>query len=98
MTASAQDDLTRDIHEVVLDIIGHAVQMPNVREQRHSVVRAFVSRHEKDTVAEVLAHYGASHPPDVGVFARAAWPLVRSALESDPARQYIADLVAESFE
>lgn len=84
--------------EIGLDVAAHALSLKATRELRHAAIEEELEKHKERPLAEVLAEYGVTHVPDVDALARAAWPVVRSALSSDAARSWIASMIGEFYE
>ena len=76
-------------------IAQETAQEKRVKSSRDELVRAFMTKHSSQTVAEVLALYGIDPAPDFDAIAEATFPAVATIATSSVATNYVSGIVAE---
>ena len=76
-------------------IAEETAQQKRVKASRDELVRAFMTKHSAQTVAEVLAVYGIEPAPDFDAIAEATFPAVATIATSSVATSFVSDIVAE---
>ncbi|HLM71757.1 MAG TPA: hypothetical protein VK459_03670 [Polyangiaceae bacterium] len=83
--------------ELSLDLVEGALANEALRKRRREVIEAAFEAHKDRSIREALAAFGAKAPPDVDVFARAAWPFARAILATPAARAWISQMIEEFY-
>lgn len=80
------------------EILAHFLSLDSIRARRRAALSAFVESHANGTVGEVLAHYGITWVPDLDALATATWPVVRTALASEPVQGLVEGWIERFFD
>jgi hypothetical protein len=83
--------------EIGLDVAAAELDRAEGRARRRALLVGLVEDAKDRTVGEGLAALGVTFGVDDEAVASALWPLVKTALSSEPVRAWIASLVAEFY-
>lgn len=83
--------------ELALDVAAAELDRAESRARRRALVEAAVGAVKDRTVGEVLAELGVTLRVDDRALAAAAWPVVKTALQSGPVRAWLGKMVREFY-
>lgn len=86
------------IQGAIDETAAHLLSLDSLRARRRAALATFVEAHASGTVGEVLAHYGITHTPDFDALADATWPVIRSALQSEPVQALVGAWIHRFFD
>ena len=98
LMAGVDDERAKQMQQIGEATTRRVLGLEEVRAKREAVVRAFVEENAAKPLGEVLASYGVEFELDLEGLAAATWPMLASALKSEPVRAWVAQLVGEFFD
>lgn len=80
------------------EVVAHFLSLDSIRTRRRAALEAFVEAHGGATLGEVLAQYEIGWVPDLDALATALWPVIESALASEPVQKLLDGWINRFFD